>query len=327
MLTRHPATPAEWLQSVRELAAATERIPLAERRRSHEGWWREFWNRSWIHATTAVPASGMPAGKPKQDDAAYLSQMLYYKTNAQGQLVFHPSQALETWWECTNAMPEVAGLHAVTAKLLILPEDKATAAQRAYWKAFAARLPPLPTHNTPSGEALAPAASFASKNNQENPELYAVFPFRLCSFEKDNRDLGLRALRHRLKRGHSGWQQDDIFMAYLGQADDTAKAVVSRARMHDPGSRFPAFWGPNYDWIPDQTHGGVLLKAVQSMLLQTDGRKIYLLPAWPKGWDCDFKLHAPFQTVVAGTVANGKLAEIRVTPEMRRNDVQIMEAQ
>ena len=70
-------------------------------------------------------------------------------------------------------------------------------------------------------------------------------------------------------------------------------------------SGFPAFWGPNYDWTPDQDHGGVLMKAFQAMLLQTEGRQIFLLPAWPKEWDVEFKLHAPQQTIVEGVVRGG----------------------
>ena len=49
----------------------------------------------------------------------------HYPTNAQGQLVMHPSQALETWWHCTNAMPELAGCIAVTERLLALPAELA----------------------------------------------------------------------------------------------------------------------------------------------------------------------------------------------------------
>ena len=112
-------------------------------------------------------------------------------------------------------------------------------------------------------KALAPAEFFANKSNIENPELYPVFPFRLFAFNRPNADWALAALEHRWDRGHSGWRQDDIFMAYLGLADDARKAVVSRARSHDRGERFPAFWGPNYDWTPDQDHGGVLMKAFQ----------------------------------------------------------------
>ena len=32
------------------------------------------------------------------------------------------------------------------------------------------------------------------------------------------------------------------------------------------------------------------------MRLQADGKRILLLPAWPKDWDADFKLRAPLQT-------------------------------
>jgi hypothetical protein len=113
-------------------------------------------------------------------------------------------------------------------------------------------------------------------------------------------------------------------MAYLGLTPEARDYVVQRARNKCASQRFPAFWGPNYDWTPDQCHGGILLKAVQSLLLQTDGRKIYLLPAWPRDWDCDFKLHAPLQTVVTGTVKNGKLTEWNVTPAGRKADVVIV---
>lgn len=47
----------------------------------------------------------------------------------------------------------------------------------------------------------------------------------------------------------------------------------------DAGSRFPAFWGPNSDWIPDQDHGSVAAIALQRMLLQ-----IKLDAMTPGGW-------------------------------------------
>lgn len=245
----------------------------------------------------------------------------YYRTNASGQLVMHPAQALETWWDCTNPMPEVAGLHAITARLLALPESLTPVVARARWTRFAASLPPLPTRETPDGRALAPAGVFKVKNNVENPELYAVFPFRLCSFEKDNRGLGVQALRHRWDGGDFGWRQDDIFMAYLGLTEDARQNVVARALNHDVSSRFPAFWGPNYDWVPDQDHGGVLMKALQSMLMQTDGTNVFLLPAWPKEWDVSFKLHAPRNTTIECVYRDGAFTTLKVTPASRRANV------
>ncbi len=248
----------------------------------------------------------------------------YYKTGADGKLVMHPAQAVETWWDCTNPMPELAGLHAVGARLLALPEGKLPAADRRSVEALRRKLPDLPVREANGVRMLAPAGRFENKRNSENPELYAVFPFRLVSLEKPNADLGVQALRHRWDKGNSGWRQDDLFMAYLGLAEEAKANVVGRARKKDPNCRFPAFWGPNYDWTPDQDHGGVLVKAVQSMLMQTEGRKILLLPAWPKEWDADFRLHAPFRTVVEGRVEGGRLASLEITPPERRKDVTVL---
>jgi hypothetical protein len=247
----------------------------------------------------------------------------HYPTNAQGKLVMYPSQAVETWWQCTNAMPELAGCIAVTERLLAMPAELSPAADRELWQRLHAKLPPIPLREVNGRKALAPAEFFADKRNIENPELYPVFPFRLFAFNRPNADWALAALEHRWDRGDSGWRQDHIFMAYLGLAEDARKGLVSRARSHDRGERFPAFWGPNYDWTPDQDHGGVLMKEFQAMLLQTDGRQIFLLPAWPKEWDVEFKLHAPQQTIVEGVVHGGKVASLRVTPESRRQDVVI----
>jgi hypothetical protein len=247
----------------------------------------------------------------------------HYATGVDGKLVMHPAQALETWWACTNAMPEVAGCIAVSERLLTLPG--APEAERAFWQRFRAKLPALPLRDVDGKQALAPAATFAHKSNCENPELYAVFPFRLIALGKPNIEWGIEALRNRWDKGDFGWRQDDLFMAYLGLADEARRSLVNRAKRHDKKSRFPAFWGPNYDWTPDQDHGGVLVKGVQSLLLQADGRKLYLLPAWPRDWDCDFKLHAPFQTVVVGSVKDGKLASWDVTPAERKKDVVIVQ--
>ena len=87
------------------------------------------------------------------------------------------------------------------------------------------------------------------------------------------------------------------------------------------GMRFPAIWGPNYDWLPDQCHGGNLLNTTRSMLLQSEGRKIYLFPAWPKEWHVSFKLHAPLNTTVEGELRDGKVTALKVTPQSRAGDV------
>jgi hypothetical protein len=250
----------------------------------------------------------------------------HYQT-VDGKLFMHPSQSLETWWDCDDPMPEVAGLHAMVERLLALPEGLASAADRTAWETFRAKLPPLPTRTENGVEMLAAAARFADKRNCENPELYAVFPFRQIAIGRPGLELGTAALAHRQDRGHFGWRQDDIFMAYLGLAEEARKGLVARARKRDPDSRFPAFWGPNYDWVPDQDHGGVLMKTLQSMVLQAEpvpaGDRLFVLPAWPTEWNVDFRLHAPHGTIVEGTYADGQFIRLQVTPESRRADLRL----
>jgi hypothetical protein len=248
----------------------------------------------------------------------------YYPVGPDGRLVMRPAQALETWWEATNPMPELAGLISMSERILALPEDVLRDVDRPFWIAFRAKLPDLPLRDTPDGPALAPAAQYAHKENIENPELYAVYPFRLIAVGRPNLEWGVNALHHRWDRGAMGWRQDDIFMAYLGLAEEARANIVERARSWHTGSRFPAFWGPNYDWVPDQDHGGVLLKAVQSLLMQVDGDTIYLLPAWPRGWDADFKLRAPHRTTLRATVRDGCLVALDVDPPERARDVVIV---
>ncbi len=245
----------------------------------------------------------------------------HYPLGDDGKMIMHPAQALETWWDCTNPMPEIAGLRAVTQRLLALPEHLTSYSDRESWANLLRKVPDLPTREEDGITLLAPAAKFADKRNIENPELYAVFPFRLVSFESENRELAIEALHRRMDRGHVGWRQDDIFMAYLGLAEEARDYVVARASAWNEQSRFPAFWGPNFDWVPDQDHGSVLMAAVQSMLMQCEGRKIFLLPAWPRDWNVQFRLWAPYRTVVSGEYRDGRLQSLEVTPPDRRADV------
>jgi len=248
-----------------------------------------------------------------------------YKCDDDGKLYMQPSQACETWWECTNPMPEIAGLHAVTRALLDLPHELSTTQERSFWHKFQSKIPDIPTREVNGTQMLAPAAKFDRKMNIENPELYAVFPFRLITFRESRKDIALQALYHREDRGNCGWRQEDIVMAYLGLADSARIYITGRAKNSDKNMRFPAFWGPNYDWTPDQCHGGVLTKALQAMALQTKGDSIYLFPAWPREWNANIRLHAPKKTTINATIKDGKITDLHVEPISRKKDIVIFE--
>jgi hypothetical protein len=57
------------------------------------------------------------------------------------------------------------------------------------------------------------------------------------------------------------------------------------------------------------------------MLIQTDGKKILMFPAWPEKWNVEFKVHAPENTTIEGKLENGKLTNLKVTPSERKKDI------
>jgi hypothetical protein len=118
-----------------------------------------------------------------------------------------------------------------------------------------------------------------------------------------------------------GWGYDGNCAALLGMTGEAARIVRIKAGNSHPAYRWPATWGPNFDWLPDQDHGSNLLLTMQFMLLQADGDKLRLLPAWPKDWNVHFKLHAPRNTVVECDYREGKVVKLDVIPSERRADI------
>lgn len=250
---------------------------------------------------------------------AFLDQ--YWKRDANGKIRFDPAQSLETWHVAVNPMPEIAGLHFLLPRLLQLPETLTTDAQRRRWSRLLGELPPIPAAEVNGVKLLQPAESFSQKSNSENPELYAVFPYRLFGVGRSDLEMARATFNARANHHNRGWCQDSIQAACLGLGDEASLLVAARAGQINESYRFPAMWGPNFDWIPDQDHGNNILTTLQFMLLQSNGDKIYLLPAWPGNWDVAFKLHATKGTTVECELRKGKMVAFKVTPKSRTADV------
>lgn len=253
---------------------------------------------------------------------------LHYPRDSDGTIRFEPAQALETWHEAVNPLPEIAGLRYLLPRLLALPEPLATSAQRARWSRMLQQLPPVPIGERDGRRILLPAERFDIRRNTENPELYAIFPYRLYGVGRPDLQLARDTFAARLHPASTCWSQDEIQMAHLGLAGAARDALIQRAAdaCHSD-SRFPAFWNAHHDWIPDMDHGGVLQMALQSMLMQCDGRQIRLLPAWPNNWNATFRLHAPYQTTIEARVESGRIKDLQVTPPERRADIILSEGE
>ena len=257
-------------------------------------------------------------------DAMVLYFDTRFKRDAAGKLVIDPDQSIETYQDgVINATPDVAGLRAVVQRLLALPANVTDAAARRRWQRFQGELPELPMITRDGKKLVLPAEKFGGRANCENPELYTVFPFRIYGVGKPDLDIGRATFAARSEQAFHGWQQNAVQAALLGLTAEARRMLVSNAGNKHGGSRFPAFWGPNYDWVPDQCHGGNILSTTQAMLMQTEGDRIILLPAWPPDWNVAFKLHAPRNTTVEGVFTDGKLELLKVTPASRQKDVQV----
>lgn len=208
-----------------------------------------------------------------------------------GKLVIFPSTALETYKNACNPIDAVSGLRAVTERLTKLPEYVDTE----YYRELCTHIPEFPKKMTPDGEILAPAEFWKGKINCEIPQLYPVFPYRFYGVGKKDLDLAVRTWNSVPEDGEQknyvSWHQDGIFTARMGLVDEAEKLLIKK--LSDSGRRFPAFWGPGHDWVPDHNWGGSGMTALQEMLVQEGEDGICLFPAWPAHWDVEFKLHLP----------------------------------
>lgn len=254
--------------------------------------------------------------------------LLFYHTrfsrDAQGKLLITPAQSLETWSNVVNPAPDVAALRQNVARLLALPEGLLPASLVTLCRRLQPSLPEVPLKTVDGVKVINAAGEIHCKpSNVENPELYPVYPYRIFGLDRPGLEIARATFARRINRKATGWQQSGIQAACLGLAGEAATILAANVEKSNPNFRFPVMWGPNYDWLPDQCHGGNILNTLQHMLLQTDGRKILVLPAWPKEWEVEFKLQAPFNTQVIGKVQNGEVHLLDVTPMTRKSDARV----
>lgn len=244
----------------------------------------------------------------------------------EGKLVLYPSTAAETYKWAKNPTDVIAALRTVVKRMIDLPERYVSLNEKEYYAGYMLRIPEIPTDIKQGHRVIKPAASWKEVSNVEIPELYPIFPYAIYGMGKPD----LEIARNTWYYGESNknrsivqsWSQVGVFAARLGLTREAADFVSYK--LSSGPWRFPAFWGPGFDWVPDVNHGGSGMIALQEMLLQTDGTEIYLLPAWPADWDVRFKLHAPGQTTIEADYQAGRFKQLVVTPSSRKKDIHMV---
>jgi len=247
----------------------------------------------------------------------------HFSRDSSGKLLLDPDNSIEMFWKVHNPAPDIAGLHAILNRLINLPDGIVNDSLRKEWKKFQSELPQLPTGAKNDKEVLLPytGPQTVVSHNYENPELYAIYPFRLYGLGKPDLQLAQNTFNERGIKEKGCWFQDPIQAAMLGYAAIAKQDVVFNLTRKAANLKFLAFWDKAADYLPDEDNGGNGENGLQQMLMQVDGKKIILLPAWPKGWDVTFKLNAPYKTTISGKVENGKLVDLIVFPSFRKTDI------
>jgi hypothetical protein len=223
-----------------------------------------------------------------------------------------------------NPAPDIAGLRFCLDGLLSIKAG--TEEDREHWSVMRSSIPEIPLHEIDGRTAIAPAQSWRKNKNNENGELYPVFPFRCFGVANGTADIADWTMRHRTSVDANGlccWTQDQIHWACAGNAIEAANGLLRRFRTASTMCRFPLYGREYPDSCPDFDHFGSGAAALQCMLVQEANGKIHLLPAWPAAWDVNFKLHLSRGAVIEGTVRDGELREWKIEPASRAAEVTV----
>ena len=281
------------------------------------------------------------------------------------------TQVLETYWCnydassgtytncCEDDMPTVSAMHTLFPRLLALPANLTTPAQRAAWSSFAAILPDLPLSADGSQYAAARVVS-SGKHNNEGPELYLAHPHRVVTVGRAvtagiNLTIGAATLA-----AIPFYSSDDTWSygacggglcvdvmpvggvkttppppsftglndaVLLGQTNFAITQLLQKADAGPPaGYRFSGYAPSTGDSDPGDEYYVNMVRALQEMVLQSgdDGYEnttIVLFPSWPCSWDVSAKLWGPLNTTVEIEYAAGALLSLVVTPASRLEQV------
>ncbi len=240
-------------------------------------------------------------------------------------LVIYPSTACETFKDIKNPTDISAALKSVIREIQLVSNDVISEEKKSYWLEAATHIPEL-TYSIKNGKKILVAAEDLPKRiNADMPEMYPVFPYEIYGVGLPNMEIPINTWNSGIlddRKDFISWHQDAIFCARLGLVDEAKKITIQK--LQDSKRRFPAFWGPGNDYVPDHNWGGSGMIGLQDMLLQSNNGKIYLFPAWPKEWDVDFKFNAPDNTIITGSLKDGEVVTLDVFPKERAKDIVMM---
>lgn len=226
----------------------------------------------------------------------------YDKNNEQGKMIIYPAGALETYSNVKNPIDAIAGLRCVLTELLEVDEKALvlTDEDRKWYEKLLERVPEIQYKKEKGKIIIAYGEGEGKQTNCEIPETYAIFPYELFGIGRTKLEVAKDTItlsqRTKEQRSHVSWHTNGIEYTRCGMVEEASEFL--KKKLGNGEHRFPAFWGPGHDWIPDFNWGGSGALQLQEMLLQEYKGNIYILPCWDKEVPVHFRLYCTGKGIV-----------------------------
>ncbi|HEY9351664.1 MAG TPA: hypothetical protein VIP28_00375, partial [Nocardioides sp.] len=224
-----------------------------------------------------------------------------------GRLHLHHVNALETQWDTTDPTPDVAGMRTIFPFLAEVTKEHGNLRLAEQIEAAIPRLPELPTTVRDGKEAIAWSATDEEDHNTQNPDLEAIWPWRVVGAEDQ---IAHDTFTTRVFDQTREWASDAQQAAWLHRSDDMVDLLeqgTSDFQVFDNGfaahskNHDPLRGGGFYD-----TWNAVVASTVQDALVQDDHGTVRIAPAIPDDWSVTGAVQIPGGHRVDVEIRNGE---------------------
>jgi hypothetical protein len=224
-----------------------------------------------------------------------------------GLLHLHGVNSLEVQWDTTDPTPDVAAMRTMFPIVADLASKRGDADLAQRLREAARRLPELPTTIRNGVEVIAWSATDEPGRNTQNPDLEAVWPWRVVGADSQ---LAQDTFTHRAYLQTREWASDAQWAAWLRRPADMVSLLArgtddfqafsngfsAHNRRHDPlrGGGFYDGWN------------AVVASTLQDALVQEHDGVVTVAPAWPEAWRGVGAVEVPGGHRVSVEVASGE---------------------
>lgn len=224
-----------------------------------------------------------------------------------GRLHLHHVNALETQWDTTDPTPDVASMRTIFPFLAEVTRGHGDVRLAEQIEAAIPRLPELPRTVRDGKEVIAWSATDEEDHNTQNPDLEAIWPWRVVGAEDQ---VAHDTFTTRVFDQTREWASDAQQAAWLHRADDMVALLEQGTRDFQVFDNGFAAHSKNHDPLRGggfyDTWNAVVASTVQDALVQDDHGTVRIAPSIPQDWSVTGAVQVPGRHRVDVEVREGE---------------------